>query len=259
MKKHYFIFYLIITVLTFSCKKESEIIKVTEMESYGLGHNVTASNSLNKAFDWYYDQGTSGQFSSINCGPAAVTMAIKWSDSTFKKTTEDARKTYRPDGGLWYTTDIVNYLSLNGIDNSYTSLPDNFQTIKNYLDKNCIVILCLDNYYIRYNSNASQHIDRFYQVSSPASGHFIVVKGYRQVDNKFYFEAYDPYSIGEKYPLTTKLKGQDRYYLSDDLEQATNLWWDWAIVVAQKGKQITSSDGLKILSQKSTIPAQKGG
>lgn len=234
------------------------IIVSSDMEAYGLGHSVTASNSLNKPFNWYYDQGNSGQFSSINCGPAAVTMAIKWSDSTFTKTAEDARKTYRSTGGLWYTTDIVNYLSLNGINSAYTTLPDNYQTIKNFIDKNYIIILCLDNYYIRYNANATQHIDKFYQIANPASGHFIVVKGYRQVDSKFYFEVYDPGSMAETYPSTTKLKGQDRYYLSDDLEQATNLWWDWAIVVAPKGKQVTSSNGLKILSLKSFIPAQKG-
>ncbi|WP_406824740.1 C39 family peptidase [Pedobacter sp. KACC 23697] len=229
-------------------------------EDYGLGRLVTASKSIEKTFKWYYDQAGTGLFSSINCGPTVATMAVKWSDSTFTKTPQDARNTYRSTGGWWYTDDIVNYLNKYGINSSYTALPDNYQTIKKYIDKNYIVILCLDNYYLRYNANATQRVDKYYKVNAAASGHFIIVKGYRQVDNQFYFEVYDPWSYGATYAASNQLKGEDRYYRSDDLETATNIWWDYAIIVAPKGKTVEKLNQLSPKAQLlSIVPAQHGG
>ncbi|WP_412466807.1 C39 family peptidase [Pedobacter sp. KLB.chiD] len=229
-------------------------------EEYGLGRSVTASKSIEKTFKWYYDQAGTGTFSAINCGPTVATMAVKWGDSTFTKTPEDARNTYRSTGGWWYTTDIVNYLNKYGISSSYTALPDNYQTIRKYIDKNYIVILCLDNYYLRYNANTVQHVDKYYKVNAAASGHFIIVKGYRQVDNQFYFEVYDPWSYGATYASGKQLKGEDRYYRSDDLETATNIWWDYAIIVAPKGKTVEKLNQLGPKAQLlSVAPAQHGG
>jgi len=102
-------------------------------------------------------------------------------------------------------------------------LLDNYQTIKKYINKNYIVILCLDNYYLRYNANTAQHEDKYYTVNAAASGHFIIVKAYRQVDDQFYFEVYDPWSYGATYASGKQLKEEDRYYRSDDLETATNI------------------------------------
>lgn len=232
---------------------------ITDLEYYGLGGTITAQKSITKTFEWYYDQGNTGTYSSINCGPTVTTMAAKWADSTFSRTPEDARKAILSTGGWWYTNNIVDYLKTYGVNTAYTALPDNYQTIKKYLDKNYIVILCLDNYYMRYNADPVVHIDKYYKVNATGSGHFIVVKGYKQIDGKFYFESYDPWSLGVTYALDGSLKGKSRYYLSDDLEQATGVWWDYAIIVAPKGKTVALSDanGLKIQSL-SNIPAQKG-
>ncbi|WP_316827572.1 C39 family peptidase [Pedobacter miscanthi] len=229
-------------------------------EEYGLGKSVIASKSIEKTFKWYFDQAGTGQFSAINCGPTVATMAVKWSDSTFIKTPEDARNTYRATGGWWYTDDIVNYLNKYGINSAYTALPDNYQTIKKYIDQNYIVILCLDNYYIRYNTSATEHVDKYYRVNAAASGHFIIVKGYKQVDNQFYFEVYDPWSYGASYTLGNQLKGENRYYRSDDLETATNVWWDYAIIVAPKGKSVVKLSELSPKAQLLSIaPSQHGG
>ena len=236
------------------------IVVNTISEEYGLGKSVTASKSIEKTFKWYFDQAETGKFSAINCGPTVATMAAKWNDSTFTKTPEDARNTYRATGGWWYTDDIVNYLNKYGINSAYTALPDNYQTIKKYIDQNYIVILCLDNYYIRYNAIATQHVDKYYKVNAAASGHFIIVKGYKQVDNQFYFEVYDPWSYGVSYTPGNQLKGENRYYRSDDLETATNVWWDYAIIVAPKGKSVIKISELnpkaKLLS---SVPSQRGG
>ena len=75
--------------------------------------SITIGND--KSYNWYIDQSTSGNFASVNCGPASVTMAIKWADPAFTKTALDARMTYEVSGGWWFTNDIDAYLNDNNI------------------------------------------------------------------------------------------------------------------------------------------------
>ena len=115
---------------------------------WGLGQFETESLSQNKTYSWYIDQGNTGTFSSINCGPTSTTMAAKWSDQSFTKTPEDARAAYRPEGGWWYTSDIDSYLSDNSIPHSIIDLSvyenETRQIIKDEIDAGNILILCLD-------------------------------------------------------------------------------------------------------------------
>ena len=233
---------------------------VADLQLWGLGSVLQAEKSLDKTYPWYIDQLTTGTYWYVNCGPTAVTMALKWADPNFNKTALDARNTYRPTGGWWMTSDVTNYLTKYGINWRIASLPNAFTTLMNYLDKGQIVILCLDGYYLTYNASTTQHVGRFYAASGPNWGHFIVVKGYKIVDSKFYFEAYDPYSIGATYAdNTTWLKGQNRYYTSTDISTATTIWWDYAIVVAPKGKQVVSAAaGLQEFVDPADVPDQKG-
>src|SRR4030042_756017 len=69
-------------------------LPVTTLERlYGLGINYTKGTSNNVGYDWYLDQMNTGPYSNNNCGPASVTMAIKWVNRSFDKTIEDARNT----------------------------------------------------------------------------------------------------------------------------------------------------------------------
>lgn len=227
-----------------------------DVETYGLGTTLRDAKSIaTTEYDWYKDQAQTGLFSSINCGPAVATMALHWADPSFTHTVEEARNTYRASGGWWYTTDIVNYLNKYQVNSSHATLTDRYQTIKKYIDKEYLVILCLDSYYITYNPDPYLRVDKYYKVAAKDTGHFIIVKGYRQVDDKFFFEVYDPWSYGSRYILGNQLKGKDRYYNSQDIEVATNVWWDFAILVAPKGKNIShSASNTKMV----VPPAQKG-
>jgi hypothetical protein len=146
-------------------------------------------------------------------------MAIRWADSGFNKTAADARQTYQTDGGWWYTTDITSYLNLYGVEFGIISLgaePADFAgRVKSQLDRNQIIILCLDMDRVRQSGVDQYRADKFY-ATSPGWGHFIVLKGYRQVDQELFFEAYDPYSFGKTNTDHT-LKGEDRYYRFEDL------------------------------------------
>ena len=113
------------------------------------------------------------------------------------------------------------------------------------------MILCLDMYYIRDGTNSEWRMDKFYTTGSTGWGHFIVVKGYRQVDGELYFEVYDPYGFGRTY---NDGKGKDRYYRSEDIYEATSIWWNYTIVVSEKGDKSSAEKSL----DPSEIPHMRG-
>jgi hypothetical protein len=214
--------------------KDITVPGLTAVRAYGLGKVLGEEHSNSVDYNWYYDQQNTGTHSLINCGPTSVTMAIKWFDEDFTGTPLDARNTYRSGGGWWYTSDIINYLNLYDVNN-YTIALSNINVVKDEIDDGNIVILCLDMYYVTYMEGPSYfHYNKFYKTNAKDWGHFIVIKGYKKVDGKLYFEVYDPYSLGEKY-ADGSFKGKDRYYLSSDLDFATHIWWDYAIVVTREG------------------------
>lgn len=209
-------------------------------DSFGLGNFIQQTVSNNCSFSWYLDQAYTGPYSYDNCGPAAVSMVCKWSDSTFSKSVENARAAYRPTGGPWYPDDITFYLRDNNVPNSTFALPTtlegNQQVIKRQIDLHQIVIVCLDMNLVRLNSNPNAHADRFYN-TQVGVGHFIIVKGYKIIDNNLWYETYDPASITATY-TDGILKGQDRYYRSEDIFEATKNWWPKIFLVAKKGAAV---------------------
>jgi len=211
----------------------------TEIRKWGLGRDLEAEQSNNVDYEWYMDQMNTGVHSYVNCGPTSVTMALKWFDEEFSGTPEDARNTYVSSGGWWYTSDIINYLNLYSANN-YTIYLSDLDLLMDELDNGNILILCLDMFYIRSSTVDEWHIDKFYATNSEGWGHFIVIKGYKIVDGNILYEAYDPYCFGVSYPDQT-LKGKDRYYRSEDLDIATNIWWDNAIVISKSTDKSTNA------------------
>ncbi len=194
-----------------------------------LGKSLEAEIGNDVDYDWYINQSHTGQYSSVNCGPACVTMAAKWINKNFSKTTEDARNTYCSTGGWWYTSDIINYLNLHGIGN-YTISLSNATDLKEQIDIGNIVILCLDIFYVRLAFYTNLPVDKFYPTSGAGAGHFIVVKGYKIVDGRIIFEVYDPWSLNYAYS-DGKSMGINRLYREEDIMKATDIWWKYAIVV----------------------------
>jgi hypothetical protein len=236
-----------------------KIVVLTDLEYFGLMGEITAQKSLNRDYNFYFDEFDNSPFASINCGPAVSTMALKWADSTFNKPVAFARTVAKPNGGWWDTGDVGSYLSINGISSHVDTLVNIDSLVKVSIDNNNPIIFCLDMYYVPYNEIGYQHTSKFYFTNAPAWGHFILVKGYKQVGSTFYLEAYDPYSAGSRYSgITTQLKGQDRYYVDADIKIAAQKWWAYAIVVGQKGQKFTSSNKLRVNSIHKPIPLGKG-
>jgi hypothetical protein len=208
---------------------------------WGLGHFINSYASNNKNYDWYIDQSTSGNFAPVNCGPASVTMAIKWADPDFTKTALDARMTYEVSGGWWFTSDIDSYLTDNNITHAIIALTDRADStaamLKQQLMNQQIIILCLDMNYVRGTTDILYRTDKFY-ATTPDWGHFIVLKGYKIADGELFFEAYDPFSFGMENDDNT-LKGMNRYYRFEDLAAACLPWWNYAFVIAKKGTALS--------------------
>ena len=209
--------------------------------SWGLGHFINSYADNDKNYNWYIDQSTSGNFAAVNCGPASVTMAIKWADPDFTKTALDARMTYEVSGGWWFTSDIDTYLTNNQITHAIIALTDRADSTAEILKKQLmsqqIIILCLDMNHIRATTDTLYRTDKFY-ATTPDWGHFIVLKGYKIADGELFFEAYDPFSFGLKNNDNT-LKGMNRYYRFEDLAAACLPWWNYAFVIAKKGETLS--------------------
>ena len=245
---------LVYFTITSADKKRSSTFLIntqTELVYYGLIGNVVTEKSLNKSYSYYFDQFDGSPSQAFNCGPASSTMAIKWADSTFTKKPVDARNTYEPQGGWWSTRNVTDYLNLNGINNETDTLSNLDSLVKVNIDNNRVIILCLDMFYVSYDELVSQHLDKFYATAAPGWGHFILVKGYKQMTSAFYLEVYDPYSQAQEYfpsVIPHEPRGQNRYYTSPDIKTATDVWNPYAMIIAPKGQQVTSSTKLQVNS-----------
>lgn len=244
--------------LTVTDNKDDDRIKKTftlpvlnESRFFGLGMETTKKVSNDVKNEWYIDQGNTGQYSLVNCGPTSVTMAIKWADSLYYGNPQSARSMYHPEGGWWYTNNIISFLNYRQVNNYVIPLGD-MSSLTSELDRGNIAILCLDMFFISDEVKGRWHVDKFYATANAGWGHFIVVKGYRIADGKLLFEAYDPYGFGKTYTDGAP-KGKNRYYRSEDIDDSTGRWWDFAIIVSREpGKGEGALDP-------STIPHKYGG
>jgi len=203
--------------------------EVPFLSTWGLGTMQNSYAHNDRAYDWYIDQADTGTYANANCGPSSVTMGIKWYDQSFSKTAEDARNTYPEGGGWWYTYDIINYLNLNSIPNT-TSYFTGTNQLMGLLNQSNLVILCISTAYLTEDYTSEHRVGRF----SYASGHFLVVKGYRIVDGNLFFEVYDPNDWHAAYADTTP-KGRNRHLAAGELANAIANWWNYLIVIAPPG------------------------
>lgn len=188
------------------------IIK-SKSASLGLGKNETESVSNDRDFDWYIGQNDTGKYSAINSGPAAAAMAIKWTNPSLNISVAYIRDTYENQGLAWSIDNIVSYLKDSGI--KYTTC-DNVskEELKKQLKSGNILIVNLNPQYINYNDSLESKVGRFHIVDG--STYTVIIKGYKVVDGKTYFEIYDPFNISADY-LDSSPKGKNNYYPENEV------------------------------------------
>jgi len=217
--------FLTLLLLLAGCEEAAE---PTILEEWGLGRVESKHVSLDRDYDWYVDQYEIQLGLHFNDGPATAVMAARWADKDFAKSLGDARDLYMNNRlgyiGRWTFDDIHNYLSANDIPCQFDydiSLP----YMRERLDNGNILIVYITTWSISLNNNEGQRTGKYYSsfdgrrinltAARAASRHFIIVKGYRVVDGKTYFEVYDPFGAWRYADGTPK--GKDRYYLADEV------------------------------------------
>lgn len=209
---------------------------------YGMGNFLTASCSNDGTVPngFYMQQQHTGPYSDVNCGPACANMALKWAQPSYTGTVEDARNTAvhsDVDGSTWwYPRDIYNFLQRNGVDayywNFYDATYEGFiGTVCDLLEHGNLCIVCLNNGNISEQTatNKEYHTGRYY---TGGTGHFLLLKGYREVNGVKWFEVHDPWGVDLKYSDGTYY-GANRYYLASEV--ATTIDWNyWTVVVPDK-------------------------
>ncbi len=196
------------------------------LANWALGTSQTSYAHVDRPYDWYVDQADTGQYSGNNCGPSSVAMAMKWYNQNSTNTAADARRTYPNGGGWWYTSDIINYLGLYSIPHTISAFTGTNQIVEILNQKN-LVILCISTAYLTRDYTDQRRTGRFYDY---ASGHFLVVKGWRRTNSGLFFEVYDPNNWHAAYGDKTP-KGRNRHQLSSDLSRAISNWWNYLIVI----------------------------
>ncbi|MFP4457629.1 MAG: C39 family peptidase [Clostridia bacterium] len=182
----------------------------------------------NREYNWYIDQMDTGIHSNSNCGPSVAVMTLKWLNQDFAGTVDEAREMYYPQGEWWSLGTLRSYFAIYNVDYDYIFFDNEFREdkeeniakIKKEINDNNIVILCLNMGYIPREYSTRLRTNKFYDHTN---GHFIIVKGFVVVDNREYFEVYDPYSLANTYE-DGSLKGKDRYYDTTSLSQAATNW-----------------------------------
>lgn len=192
----------------------------TYTADWGMGNFLKQSFTNNKTtYNWYISQAGTGTYSLINCGPTSVTMAMKWVDSTFYLTPQDARNYYPLNTDLWGYSTIQDYLSSHSFQNKYVPLgrtnEESLNLVKKEFEAGNIIIFGLDMYAIRPYSGAAAdpRVDRYYP---DAFNHFVVAYGYIEIDNEVYFQVNDPWNFGWVNNDGSP-KGQSRFYRYEDV------------------------------------------
>jgi hypothetical protein len=198
------------------------------LTNWGLGSAQNGYVHNDRPYEWYIDQADTGVNANANCGPSSVTMALKWYNPSFTNTAAAARALYPEEGGWWYTWDINNYLNLYSVP--YTNVwYTGTNQLMQVLSQGSLVILDIDTTYLGADFASEHRAGRFYGYTG---GHFIVVKGWRIVDNTLYFEVYDPYNWHLTYGDGSP-DGRNRHFRATDLSNAITAWWNYLIVIPQ--------------------------
>ncbi|MFZ5941117.1 MAG: hypothetical protein ACOYXB_11145 [Bacteroidota bacterium] len=202
--------------------------------SWGLGGFIKEERALNRPYEWYIDQSLTGAYGDWNCAPSCIAMAMHWQDENFSATVEDLRTMMGLYHRGWYLSEIDSCLERLGAMHEILELSDyRKETTGMLLDelkRGNLLLMAIDIYYLRENENPQERTGRYYDVIELGTGHCILLKGYKTVDGKVYFEAYDP--IGYDYTYDNgSYKGKDRYYSSDEIYTAAFASWKCAFVI----------------------------
>lgn len=188
-----------------------------EEETYAYLESI----DLNKDYEWYKTQMNTGPASYCNCGPACVSMSVKYIQNKNASVTSIRNLNYN-NGSWWYTNDIKKALNKYDINYTVKSLKSKEQLMDS-LSKGHLILACLDmSFLTEETGNSESKYNRFYE---NVTGHFIILKGY--LKGQEWFLTYDPNNWDNDYYSNKTPKGKDRLYNINEVYNSMSIWWDY--------------------------------
>lgn len=196
------------------------------LNKWGFEGVQTEGVSNDRDYDWYIDQDTTGEYADINCVPTGCVMALKWVNKDFNMTVEQARNEYleRYNQTIgWDWLQAIQYMKENGAKvREYRAEDYSLGQVIDELKNGSILLVDLNMGAISYAKNKEDRVGRYVEFTGDPK-HQIIVKGYKVVNEKIYFEVYDPGSSGNKRDDGTSI-GENIYYSAEEvMKSATTL------------------------------------
>lgn len=200
------------------------------LESWGIGSHQTEYYTSDKKIDWYIDQYETGPYSPWNCGPAAMTMAMKWyTDGAYSYSTAETRDLMGHNRRLTSGRHMVSFLEKQNVHH---------YVMRNSHPEQIADLIKADNIIIVLNSMQAQFftfaIDRTHRAHMLdwflVGGHIFILKGLRVVDGENFVEIYDPNSWDKKHFDGTPV-GKNRHYLLNEIFYSIRNKWNFLIAI----------------------------
>lgn len=208
----------------------------------GTTTNDKVSND-NVGYNFYMSQKDTGAYSDMNCGPTCTYMACKWANESFSASVEDIRNinvnpTGNPNDHGWYPETIIEALRVYNFNCKLISIDkkaqayDDFEIvkIKDEIISGNLLIICFNCKDIKSDIMNKGVTGQVYGGGN--SGHFVLIKGYLEVDNKLYFEIYDP-ALPLDYNNVILGSNRTRYYDAIQLVASAYQWNNSVVVVSK--------------------------
>ena len=202
--------------LTHSDRPWHYVLKKTMSHDEMLSHY----DSIERDYDWYFDQLETGEYRNFNCGPTSAVMAAKWYDRDFSKTPEEARNRFDIANGInetgeitgWTMGMMMDFLTSVNVNAKMVDCGLNLENALNHLDMGNILVIGLEMKYIKIGDTREWMDDEI-------SGHALIVKGYKSFRGETYFEVYDPGGGPTYYDGSPW--GKDKLYLASEVIEGT--------------------------------------
>ena len=185
-------------------------------KNYMLGEKILFSKQNDISMDWYRGIDNLEDEYYSNGAHHTILMMLDWlysNNQTFK---------HRPiymfgENDMLTDESIKDAISVYSEYSVYT--PENVtqELLTHNLNKGYILILKLNPEDIAHQTNLKSHKGIYYY----GPNHYIIIKGFAQIDNSLYFTSYDPFSLYSQFE-DGSYKGKDRFYEASDIIETIN-------------------------------------
>ena len=198
-------------------KTHSELLKEYS-DIWGLGKNIKKYVSNDIDIKWYETQYNTGEYANINCVPTSAAMAVNWYNRQIITNGEEARNLFLQFDidKAWSNYIVYEYFHYYDIKFDIKEANENVKiNLLDSLDDGNILLVTVAMQNISYVPGLINKTG--VNTTSPEEVwyHSFIIKGYVKVEDKIYFQIYDPLTSLKNFDGT--YRGKNIYYFSDEV------------------------------------------